>query len=785
MQIADALDKAHRSSVVHRDLKPSNIMLTPTSAKLLDFGLAKPTAPLSSAVTLTAATENSPMTEQGTIVGTFQYMSPEQIEGKELDGRSDIFSFGAVLYEMLTGKPAFEGKNQLSIASAILEKEPVPISAMRPLTPSTLDHAIRRCLAKDREERWQTARDVKLELQWIAEGGSQGGTPAPVVSQRKVRERLAWSVATLLTLGLVAVAFLYLREKPPAPVALVRFEIPLPVKPALRLAGPFALSPDGHELAFAATSVDGIPRIWVRALNSLEMRPLPGTESVGSLLFWSPDSRFIAFDSGGKLQKIDISGGPAQTLCVMNKSGVGGSWSRDGVIIFGQWLGTLMRVSAEGGVASPVTTLDASHGDVAHTVPWFLPDGRHFLYLRDTGSGGAISIGSLDVKPEEQDSRRLIETPSGAAYVPSSDSGSGQLLFRRRGALMAQPFDPRRLNLSGEPVRVVEESIGVYLDYGLFSVSTNGVLAYWSPGNVDSQLTWLDEQGKVLGSVGEPGPYVALALSPDGTRAFVSKRSLPDGNVALWLLDLSRGTSMRFNLGSSIDDLVAVWAPDARRFIFCSDRFGQMDLYEKSMSGAEDAEALLKSNDWKYPLSWSPDGRFLLYLNAGGATNSALWLLPIGDHQKPMPFLRTAFNEWDGRFSPDGHWVAYASNESGRPEVYVRLFSPDAVGEAISGDKWLVSDGGGSSPSWQRDGKELYYINLDGKLMAVKVTTGPVFQSGAARVLFQAPPRSPDEFGLTQWGSSPDGKRFLFLVPETHGEVPFTVVLNWPAGLKK
>ena len=751
--------------------------------------MAKPTAPLASAVTLTAATRNSPVTEQGTIVGTFQYMSPEQIEGKELDGRSDIFSFGAVLYEMLTGKPAFEGKNQLSIASAILEREPVPISALRPLTPPTLDHAIRTCLAKDQEERWQTARDVKLELQWIVEAGSQGGALAPLVSHRKVRERLTWSAATLLALGLISVAFLYLRPKPPAQAAPVRFQIPLPVKLPLRLAGPFALSPDGHLLAFAATGVDGIPRIWVRALNSLEMRSLPGTEAVGSLLFWSPDSRFVAFDSGGKLEKIDISGGPAEALCDLNKSGIGGSWSRDGVIIFGQWPGTLMQVPAGGGVASPLTTLDASHGDIAHTVPWFLPDGRHFLYLRDRGSGGAISIGSLDLKPEEQDSRRLIETSSGAAYVPFADSDSGQLVFRRRGAIMAQPFDPRRLTLSGEPVRVVEESVGVFLDYSLFSVSANGVLAYWSPGNVDSQLTWFDLQGTVLGEVGDPGPYVAIALSPDGTRAFVSKRSLPDGNVALWLLDLSRGTSMRFDLGSSVNDIDPVWAPDGRRFIFASDRSGQMDLYQKQISGAGDVEAVMKSNEWKIPLSWSPDGRFLLYGITGGATKSALWLLPIGDHQKPMPFLRTEFDLWDGSFSPDGHWIAYSSNESGRPEVYVRLFSPNAVGEANSeaGGKWLISGGGGSSPSWRRDGKELYYINLDGKLMAVKVTTDhvdPVFQASAPRVLFEAPPKSPDEFGLTLWVPSPDGKRFLFMVPETR-EVPFTVVLNWQAGLKK
>jgi Tol biopolymer transport system component len=361
------------------------------------------------------------------------------------------------------------------------------------------------------------------------------------------------------------------------------------------------------------------------------------------------------------------------------------------------------------------------------------------------------------------------------------------LLFLREEAIMAQPFDARRLKLSGEPVRVVEESIGTYLDYILFSVSANGILAYQSSGTRTSQPTWFDRQGKVLSTVGEPGPYLTLALSPDATRALVSKRSLPYGNLALWLLDLSRGTSIRFELGSSVNDMDAVWAPDGRRIIFASDRTGQMDFYEKPISGAEGAETLMKSNDSKYPLSWSPDGRFLLYLNWGGETKGDLWVLPLGDHKKPVSFLRTEFNEWDGRFSPDGRWVAYASDESGRPEVYVRRFSADASGEAISDawNKWLISNGGGSSPSWRKDGNELYYIDLAGRLMAVGVTAGSVVQVGVPRVLFKAPPRVPKNLGLPDWESSPDGKRFLFLVPETQGESPFTIVLNWQAGFKK
>jgi Tol biopolymer transport system component/tRNA A-37 threonylcarbamoyl transferase component Bud32 len=791
IQIAGALGKAHRGGMTHRDLKPGNIMLTKSGAKLLDFGLAKLKQGASAVgVPLSQLpTAEDPITAQGTIVGTPQYMAPEQLEGRETDARTDIFALGAVIYEMATGKKAFEGKSQASTIAKILETDPPPIRSLQPTTPAALDRVVRTCLAKDPDNRLQSAQDAKLELEWIRDAVAEPsalGSAAPLAGWRRA---LPW--ALFAAAALVFAVFAWVHQTgaknavPPEPV---RLQIPLPMKPPLRLSGLLALSPDGQQLAFAATGADGIPRIWVRALNSLKIRPLPGTESAGTLLFWSPDSRFVAFDAGGKLQKIEISGGPAETVCVLNMMGVGGSWNRDGVIVFGQFGGTLMRVSAAGGVATPLTALDAPHGDVAHTVPWFLPDGRHFIYLRDTGTSGVISAGSLDVKPEEQDSRRLVEAGNGLAYIPSSDPGFGQLLFLRGETLMAQPFDARHLNLSGDPVRVVEEPVGAFLDSGLFSVSINGTLAYWSPGSVESQLTWFDAQGKVLSTMGKPGPYVAVALSPDGTRAFVSRYTLPDQRLALWLLDISRGTSTRFELDPSADNQAAVWAPDGRSIIFASCRAGQsLDIYEKQMSGAAEARALIKSNDWKTPLSWSPDGRFLLYATMGGKTNGDLWVLPLEGRQKPVPFLRTEFDEGDGRFSPDGRWVAYVSNESGRYEVYVRPFSPDALGEGISnaGGKWLISENGGYNPIWRQDGKELYYIDPDGKLMAVKLTPGSVFQAGVPRVLFQAPPGGLDSQGLTQWAPSPDGKRFLFLVPETQGGVPFTVVLNWQAGLKK
>jgi Tol biopolymer transport system component len=787
-QIADALEYAHERGIIHRDLKPANVKVTNDDAvKVLDFGLAKALEGDPSSIDISTSPTISRMaTMQGVLLGTAAYMSPEQAKAKPVDRRADIWAFGCVLYEMLTGKMAFSGETVTDTLAAVVLKDP-DWSQLPSATPVRVRVLMQRCLQKDPKERLQAIGDARIALNEVLSGAPDlafaGRAVAPAAALCRA---LPWALLGAMTTALVIVAWAPWRAATtPAGNEPVRLQIAFSEQQiTLGPTGVFTLSPDGRHLAFAASGPDGVQRIWVRSLDSLEVRPLTGSEksSIFPPFFWSPDSRFVAFDGGGKLKRIPISGGPPETICDLGGIAVGGSWNRDGVIIFGTSGGALMRVPAAGGSASPLTTVDPTRGETSHILPSFLPDGRHFIYLRFSSipENSGIYIGSLDAKPEGQSLKLLVATPYGPAYVPSSGGDSDHLLFVRDGTLLAQPFDARRLEVTGEAVPLAE-GLGPFLQFGFFSASTNGVLVYRTgSGTGGSQrLIWYDQQGKVLGTAGEPGNlFSSVELSPDGTQAAVGRTR------AVWLVDFRRGTSARFTFGAAIAQS-AVWSTDGNRVIYTSNREGKYNLYQKLANGAGDEELLLKSNESKFPTSWSRDGRFLLYTVLEN-NKAGIWVLHLDGERKAFPFLRTEFNEDHARFSPSGRWIAYSSDESGHEEIYARQFSQDSNGTTSgAGGKWLISTGGGGQPRWRGDGRQLYYISSDEKLMAVEVTSDPIFRAGVPKVLFQAPPLIPNT-SFSQWDVTPDGKRFLFTAPMAQSaQAPFTVVLNWQAVLRK
>jgi len=774
-QILDALDAAHRKGITHRDLKPDNILLGKAGVKILDFGLAKMDNESSSGIVM----DTKPLTAEGTVLGTLHYMSPEQVEGQEADARSDIFAFGLVLYELITGQRAFEGKTRTSLVASILKDQPRPLSELQPLSPPALERVVATCLEKDPDKRWQSAREVKHALEWISTETPRPAAPAPPPAV-PARRWLWPSIAAVAIVIAGITSYALWPKHAAAPAKVTRFQVPLPEHSTFNQF--LSLSPDGRKLLFNTTGTDG--GLWVRDLDSLEARLLPGTQRVGRM-FWSPDSRFVAFGQGNQLKKMDITGGPAQTLCEISTVVGSGAWNRDGVIIFGSVPGPIRRVPEAGGVPTEVTAVE----DATQTIPSFLPDGRHFIYYRNGGAAETTGmyVGSIDAKPAEQSRKRLLASQYAALYVSSADASGGRLFFLRDGTLMAQPFDSAKLELTGEPVPIAEH-VGNGVAHGFFSVSPSGALAYRTGVQATGgQLTWFDRDGKTLGTFGEPNSDTNITLSPDGTHGAV--RDVAVGVAGdLWTLDIARGIRTRFTFRHSTGS-PAVWSPDGKSIIFAAGN--TLDtIYEKASSGAgEEKELLKKPGEIKVPSSWSRDGRFLLYETANvPKTGSDLWVLPLEGDRKPVQLLGTEFNEIRGSFSPDMRWIVYASNDSGRFEIYVRPFissGPGASGSSgpsLGEGKWQVSKDGGTQPKWRADGKEVIFRALNGPPMAVDISTsGAAFQPGVPKQLFALPSNVGD------WDMTADGKRFLVAMPlnQQSANTPITVVLNWQAELKK
>jgi eukaryotic-like serine/threonine-protein kinase len=763
-EIAEALNVAHRAGIVHRDLKPGNIMLAKSGAKLMDFGLAKPVIPgasgsasaplLSAARTMSGPSPVSPLTTAGSIVGTIQYMSPEQIEGREADARADIFALGAVLYEMATGTRAFQGKSQISVASAILEKDPEPVSTTKPQIPASFDYLVATCLAKDREERIQTAHDVRLQLKGIAQS-SQASPVQAAAAPRSLGSRLLLAVSAILLLC-AAISFLLARGGSGPQLAL-RAYIPPPPGTAFQPtgfdAGPVGVSPDGKTLAFTAVDEKGNTNLWIRALDAQQATMLQGTEDA-TYPFWSPDGKYLGFVADRKLKKIAMSGGEAQT--VTDKAAYNGTWGADDTILFlRDNQQEIYRVHASGGEVS--TVMQCGSDEYGIRFPAFLPDGKHFLYVGyRMGSGSQIKVGTFG-KP---DSGVVVTEGSVPRFA------AGDLLFVRGGKILAQPFSLDTLKLSGDP-----QPLGEAND---FSVSPAGVLAYHE-SSPNSELKVFDRSGNVVASPGPLASYGSPRFSPDGKSISVDVRDPKTGKPDVWIYPVAGGQPTRFTFGPN--DYRGTWSPDGKDMAYAVRDKGKFSVRRRSINGTRPEETLYETDDFLSGniQDWSPDGNYLSLDLNNKELVYCIWILPLNEKREPFRPPATAeitADQYDGHFSADGRWLTYFAYESGRPEVYVAPLSNGAKYQASTNGGWVS----------RFAGNEFFFITMGNRLMAAHWTSQPNFHLEDLHPMFQLdlPNFAGPNFDVTR-----DGQRFVVLTADRAKTSSITLLTNWPATLKK